>query len=80
MKTTKTQAVLFLYDLFQQRGEVSKQDFLNELEISPSSFKRYISELRIYFTNFDCYKDIAYHKKNDSYLLVDYTKEGYGCK
>lgn len=70
MKVTKTQAVLALYDAFLANSTVRKKDFLASVEISDISFKRYMSELRCYFTNFAPQLAISYNRKDDTYHLV----------
>jgi hypothetical protein len=69
MKTTKTQAVLFLYQTLQDKGTLKKNDVLAELLINSLTFKRYISELRCYFANFDPSHDVVYDRKSDTYFL-----------
>lgn len=70
MKVTKTQAVLALYDAFLTNSVVRKKDFLASVEISDISFKRYMSELRCYFTNFAPGFSIDYNRKEDAYHLI----------
>jgi hypothetical protein len=70
MKVTKTQAVLVLYDTLLHVGVVRKKEYLATIETSDISFKRYISELRCYFTTFSPIYDINYSRKEDAYYLV----------
>jgi hypothetical protein len=70
MVTNKTQAVLLMYDALLRNGRLCKKDYLSILEISDISFKRYISELRCYFMNFAPQYELAYDRKQDTYLLI----------
>lgn len=70
MKTNKTQGVLVLYDSLRVSGQLKKADALQELDISSLTFKRYISELRCYFANFDPYNEVIYDRSHDTYYLV----------
>lgn len=69
MDIEKTQAVLFMYDLFLRDGRLIKDDFLSKVHVSDITFKRYVSELRCYFTNFSLPYDIRYSKKDGIYYL-----------
>jgi len=70
MTTNKTQGVLLLYDHLRLNGQLKKADALHELDISSLTFKRYISELRCYFANFDPYNEVIYDRYHDAYYLV----------
>jgi hypothetical protein len=69
MKTNKTQAILFLYQSLKENGTIKKNDFLSEIDITDLTFKRYVSELRCYLSNFDQPEELVYVKKNDCYIL-----------
>jgi hypothetical protein len=73
MKTSKTQAVLFIYENLKEKGQISKADVLSELEISDLTFKRYVSELRSYLMNFNCPAELLYLKKEDRYRLCSFS-------
>ena len=62
--------MLALYDAFLSNSVVRKKDFLASVEISDISFKRYMSELRCYFTNFAPQYTIDYSRKEDTYHLI----------
>jgi hypothetical protein len=69
MRVTKTQAVLYLLQLFLKNGVVKKEDFLATIQVSEVSFRRYINELRCYFVNFDLYDEIIYDPSDGAYHL-----------
>lgn len=73
MKTSKTQAVLFLYESLKEKGQISKNDMLAELDINDLTFKRYVSELRSYLMNFNCPEELRYLKKEDRYRLCSFS-------
>jgi hypothetical protein len=70
MGTNKTQAVLFMYDVLLKDGHLNKADFLSKVDASDITFKRYVSELRCYFSNFALPYDIHYSKRDGLYFLV----------
>jgi len=71
MHTTKTQAVLYLLDLFRKQGYVNKADFLSLIPVSEVTFRRYINELRCYASNFNLYFEITYDPQDGVYRLAD---------
>lgn len=74
MLTNKTQAVLRMYDWLRQDSCLVKKDFLAEIELSDISFKRYVSELRSYFMNFEPELELVYSRKDDAYYLKKTVK------
>jgi hypothetical protein len=68
MKTSKSQAVLYLYATLREEGHLKKGEALDKLEINELTFRRYLSEIRCYFGNFDKGEEIDYDKKNDLYV------------
>jgi len=73
MKTNKTQAVLFLYQTLQEKGQIKKTDYMAEMEVKDLTFKRYVSELRSYLINFSAPVELVYEKKEDCYVLRSIT-------
>jgi hypothetical protein len=70
MKTTKTQVVLLMYRTLLTGGQLRKENILSEIEISDLTFRRYISELRCFFYNFEEGTELVYEKGNDDYRLI----------
>ena len=56
MKTTKTQAVLLMYRMLEEKGYLKKEEVMRQLELSNLAFSRYISELN--GDNRDNYKQL----------------------
>jgi hypothetical protein len=69
MKTTKSQAVLYLYACLLEKGSVEKSEIMDALELSDLTFKRYVSELRSYLMNFSRPEELVYLKKENRYVL-----------
>jgi hypothetical protein len=69
MKTTKPQAILLFYERLVRTGRITKTDFLNEVIISETTFKRYVSEIRCFLANYHPDLDLVYHKREDTYCL-----------
>ena len=74
MKTTKSQGVLYIFDMLKEYGYVTKSDVMSTLCISELSFWRYIQELKAYIYNFNCDYDIVYNKNDDKYYLIEHDK------
>lgn len=70
MKTTKSQAVLYLYAMLQENGKIEKNEMMSTLSLNDLTFKRYISELRSYLVNFDRPEELLYVKRENHYVLV----------
>jgi hypothetical protein len=70
MKTTKSQAVLLRFEIIMNTGTLVKSDFLAKIEISDTTFKRYVSEIRSYLMNFHNDLEIVYRKSEEAYFLV----------
>jgi hypothetical protein len=71
MKANKCQALLLLYEQLLIKGCFQKKDYLSKVEISDITFKRYVSELRCYFANFEPDKELVYRKRDDTYYLLE---------
>jgi hypothetical protein len=71
MKLSKAEAVLLLYDKFTENHFVVKEDFLNEVEISDLTFRRYIGDIRCYLMEFHPNKEILYRKGDGVYHLKE---------
>ena len=69
MKTNKTQAVLLMYKILLETGKLRKDDVMMKVEMTDLSFRRYISELRCFFMNFDEPLEIIYVKAENCYYL-----------
>lgn len=60
-----------LYGMLLARGSFQKKDYLARVEISDITFKRYVSEIRCYFANFEPDKELVYRKRDDTYFLLE---------
>jgi hypothetical protein len=74
MKTTKTQAVLLMYRMLEEKGYLKKEEVMRQLELSNLAFSRYISELRCFYMNFDVPEEVIYIKKDDCYYLKKFER------
>lgn len=68
MKTNKAQGVLFMMETLFRQGYLDKQETMEALAIPELTFRRYISEIRCYFVNFEREEEIIYDKANNRYL------------
>ena len=50
--------------------QISKNDVLNELNITELSFWRYIQEIKAFICNFNIPFDVVYDRSNNIYCLV----------
>ncbi len=69
MKVNKSQALLYIFDKLLNEKHITKEEILDELEISELTFKRYIQELRAFLCNFYQECELVYSKSNKSYFL-----------
>jgi hypothetical protein len=74
MKTNKPQALLYLYEKMTEKGFITKKESMETLEISELTFRRYLSEIRCYFVNFDKGEDIVYDKVKNIYVYSRFTR------
>ncbi len=58
-----------MLNLYQK---IDKNRVMQDLEITELTFKRYIQELRAFFSNFNLDMDIKYIREYDAYLLEKY--------
>ena len=72
MKVNKTQSLMFILHRLLLKGEVTKAEILERIDVNDLTFRRYMQELRAYFRNFNTSCDLVYKKNNDMYVL---TKE-----
>lgn len=69
MKVNKTQAILFMLITLINNGHLSRNDILQEIEISEQTFRRYMQELRAFLSNFNIQSTIVYIRSEDVYYL-----------
>lgn len=62
----KHQRILYIYDRLIEYGEINKDDIINSLDISLSSFNRYIQEIRAFLYNYHMGELIC--KKNKYFI------------
>ena len=69
MKVNKTQALLYIITVLYEKGHFRRIEILQEVEISDLTFRRYMQELRAFFSNFMIDKNIRYNREDDTYYL-----------
>lgn len=69
MKVNKTQALLFMLITLFEHGKLSRNDILQEIDITEQTFRRYMQELRAFFSNFNIQNNIEYVRQEDIYYL-----------
>ena len=69
MKVNKTQALLFMLITLFEHGKLSRKDILQEIDITEQTFRRYMQELRAFFSNFNIQNNIEYVRQEDIYYL-----------
>jgi hypothetical protein len=68
MKTNKAQGVLYILETLQCQGYVEKSEMVEKLSITELTFRRYICEIRCYFTNFERHEEILYERAGGRYI------------
>ena len=68
---SKSQVVLYIYDVLIKGGKIKTDEILNNFEISLRTFQRYLSEINAFF--FDNYINncIKYDYENKYYFLTN---------
>lgn len=66
----KHQRILYIYDRLIEYGEINKDDIINSLDISLSSFNRYIQEIRAFLYNYHMGELIC---KKNKYIIEKFN-------
>lgn len=66
---TKTQIVLFIYDELIHKRKINTTTVLGEFHISLRTFRRYISEINVYFSNFYKNEEIKYNRSEKHFYI-----------
>ena len=70
MKVNKSQGLVYIFYMLLTNKQISKNDVLNELNITELSFWRYIQEIKAFICNFNIPLDVVYDRSNNVYCLV----------
>ena len=70
MKVNKSQGLVYIFYMLLMNKQISKNDVLNELNITELSFWRYIQEIKAFICNFNIPFDVVYDRSNNIYCLV----------
>lgn len=70
MKVGKSQALLYIFVTLLEKGYITKDDILSNLEITELQFWRYIQEIKAYLYNFDTGYELSYDRKKERYVLL----------
>ena len=70
MKSSKTQYVLYIFNMLITKGFIKKDAIIDALDISNLSFRRYMQELRAFYYNYMNKEDIIYDKTKNIYYLA----------
>ena len=71
MKVYKSQGVLYIFDVLIRKRPLSKNDIINELEITELTFWRYIQEIKAFIYNFNLPYELVYDRSKDVYNLIE---------
>lgn len=70
MHVTKTQAVLYMFSLALKYNYIDKEKVLVKLNINDLKFRRYVQEIRAYFTNFNMNVSLRYNRAEKRYYII----------
>jgi len=70
MKVSKSQCLLYIYNLLVLKGEFSREEVLTKLEIPALTFHRYVQELKAFISNFELDFDLVYDRNQQKYQLI----------
>ena len=65
----KSQVIIYMYDLLINHKSFSKEEIIAEFNISERTFRRYISEINCYLSNFYKKQSVVYDNVNHVYKL-----------
>jgi hypothetical protein len=68
MRTNKAQGVLYLLETLLDKGCLKKKEAMEALDITELTFRRYMSEIRCYFVNYERNEEVYYDKAHDLYV------------
>lgn len=69
MKTLRISAALYCYEKLLTGQPLHKETAIQELGISPTTFKRVISDLRCYLEERHVDRELVFHRRDETYLL-----------
>lgn len=70
MNVVKTQCVLYMFYILKEKGQITKENILSELEINELAFWRYIQEIKAFIYNFNLPYELKYDRENNLYSLL----------
>ncbi len=70
MNVVKSQCVLYMFYILKEKGQLTKEDILSELEINELAFWRYIQEIKAFIYNFNLPYELKYDRENSLYSLL----------
>ena len=73
MKVVKSQCVLYMFYILKEKGQLTKEDVMSELEISELAFWRYVQEIKAFIYNFNLSYDLKYDREQNLYSLSTRT-------
>ena len=71
MKVSKSQGLLYMYDLLCKNKEFTREEVMDKLEIPPLTFHRYVQELKAFLANFINCSALYYSRTEEKYKLVE---------
>lgn len=69
MKVSKSQSTMLILKYLLEDKRVSREEILDQVDISELTFRRYIQEIRAFLANFYFNYEVVYCKKDDCYYL-----------
>lgn len=71
MKTKRILVALFIYEQLLKGEKVKKDEVTDSMEVSSATFKRAMSDIRCYLTEYQQEKELNYIKKENLYELTE---------
>lgn len=70
MKTLRIAGVLYLYERLLFGKSISANDAIEQLQVSPTTFKRMVSDLRCYLMEYHPEEELVYQRNGNEYRLA----------
>lgn len=69
MKVTKTQALMLILKILLEQGYITKQEILSSIDVADLTFRKYMQEVRAFFSNFNIPYELKYSRGEQKYYL-----------
>lgn len=77
---SKTEMLLYIYDVLVKGGIINKKEISDEFGVSDKTISRYIKEINMYFFENNINAKVTYSKKRKGHVLIDENSSNLNSK